>query len=286
MNATHATTHPQHRADMNATRATTHPQHQADMNAIRVVIADDQPLLRHSLAAVIDAQDGMTVVGEAGTGDEAVRLNAELRPDVVLMDIRMPGTDGIAATRRIVADMADMADMNGVPDVGSLSGVPGVSGVPEMGGVPDVGGGGGGSVKVIVLTMFELDEYVRAALQAGASGFLLKDAHPDQLLDAIRRVHEGESLFAPSVLTRLIEAYIAQPTGERPASLAALTERETEVLALVGRGLSNSEIATGLKISIKTVKTHVGNLLSKLQARDRAHLVIAAYESNLVEQTR
>ncbi|MFI7450081.1 response regulator [Nonomuraea sp. NPDC049714] len=220
------------------------------MNAICVVIADDQPLLRHSLAAVINAHDGMTVVGEAGTGDEAVRLNAELRPDVVLMDIRMPGTDGIAATRRIVADV------------------------------------GGGSVKVIVLTMFELDEYVRAALQAGASGFLLKDAHPDQLLDAIRRVHEGESLFAPSVLTRLIEAYIAKPTGERPASLAALTERETEVLALVGRGLSNSEIATGLKISIKTVKTHVGNLLSKLQARDRAHLVIAAYESNLVEQTR
>ena len=217
---------------------------------IHVVIADDQPLLRHSLAAVINASDGLTVVGEAGTGDEAVRLSAELHPDVVLMDIRMPGTDGIAATRSIAADA------------------------------------GSGSVKVIVLTMFELDEYVRAALQAGASGFLLKDSHPDQLLDAIRRVHLGESLFAPRVLARLIEAYIAQATWEKPVGLDALTERETEVLALVGRGLANGEIAARLTISIKTVKTHIGNLLSKLQARDRAHLVIAAYESNLVQPTR
>ncbi|PZG47352.1 DNA-binding response regulator [Spongiactinospora gelatinilytica] len=217
---------------------------------IRVLVADDQPLLRHSLAAVIDADDGMSVVGEAGTGEEAVRLCAERRPDVVLMDIRMPDTDGITATRRITADA------------------------------------GAGSVKVIVLTMFELDEYVRTALQAGASGFLLKDSHPAQLLDAIRRVHRGESLFAPSVLTRLIEAYLARPTGERPGGLAALTERETEVLALVGRGLSNDEIAASLTISIKTVKTHVGNLLSKLRARDRVHLVIAAYENDLVRPAR
>jgi DNA-binding NarL/FixJ family response regulator len=215
---------------------------------IRVVVADDQPLLRHSLAAVINAGDGMTVVGEAGTGEEAIRINAEVGPDVVLMDIRMPGTDGIAATRRITS--------------------------------------GGGTVKVIVLTMFELDEYVRAALQAGAVGFLLKDSHPDQLLDAIRRVHQGESLFAPQVLTRFVEAYLAQPGGGRPAGLEGLTGRETEVLALVGRGLSNGEIAARLTISIKTVKTHVGNLLSKLQARDRAHLVIAAYESDLVRSTR
>ncbi|MBE3015296.1 response regulator transcription factor [Microbispora sp. NEAU-D428] len=217
---------------------------------IRVVIADDQPLLRHSLAAVINANHDMAVVGEAGTGEEVVKLSADLHPDVVLMDIRMPGTDGIAATRRIMA------------------------------------GAGAESVKVIVLTMFELDEYVRAALQAGASGFLLKDSHPDKLLDAIRRTHQGESLFAPKVLTRLIEAYIAQPTVAKPGSLDALTVRETEVLTLVGHGLSNDEIAARLTISIKTVKTHIGNLLSKLQARDRAHLVIAAYESNLVQSTR
>lgn len=153
----------------------------------------------------------------------------------------------------------------------------------------DVADAGPGAVKVIVLTMFGLDEYVRAALQAGAGGFLLKDAHPDQLLDAIRRVHHGESRFAPRVLTRLIDAYLAQPAAPpagRPEGLAGLTERETEVLALVGRGLSNTEIAARLTISVKTVQTHIGNLLSKLQARDRTHLVIAAYENNLIDQGR
>ncbi|MEV7807334.1 response regulator transcription factor [Microbispora sp. NPDC088329] len=217
---------------------------------IRVVIADDQPLLRHSLAAVVNAGHDLTVAGEAGTGDEAVRLSAELRPDVVLMDIRMPGTDGITATRRIMADA------------------------------------GIGSVKVIALTMFGLDEYVRAALHAGASGFLLKDCHPRELLDAIRRTHHGESPFSPKVLSRIVEAYIAQPTGARPASLSLLTERETEVLTLVGHGLSNDEIAARLTISIKTVKTHIGSLLSKLRARDRAHLVIAAYDGGLVRPAR
>ncbi|GLX96534.1 response regulator transcription factor [Herbidospora sp. NBRC 101105] len=209
---------------------------------IRVVIADDQPLLRHSLAAVIGAQPDMAMAGEAGTGDEAVAVCATTRPDVVLMDIRMPGMDGIEATRRILA--------------------------------------AGAETRVIVLTMFELDEYVRAALLAGASGFLLKDAHPDRLLDAIRRVHQGESLLAPSVLERLIESYVSRPAPAK--SVKTLTERETEVLTLVGHGLSNDEIAARLTISIKTVKTHIGNLLSKLHARDRAHLVIAAYESDLV----
>ncbi|GAB1819527.1 response regulator [Herbidospora sp. RD11066] len=209
---------------------------------IRVVIADDQPLLRHSLAAVIDADPDMTMAGEAGTGDEAIRVCAAQAPDVVLMDIRMPGMDGIASTRHI---------MKAHP-----------------------------SIKIIVLTMFELDEYVRAALQAGAAGFLLKDAHPDRLLDAIRRVHQGESLLAPSVMERLIEAYVSRPTPAR--TVGSLTERETEVLTLVGHGLSNDEIAARLTISIKTVKTHIGHLLSKLHARDRAHLVIAAYESDLV----
>ncbi|NAS22220.1 response regulator [Herbidospora sp. NEAU-GS84] len=209
---------------------------------IHVVIADDQPLLRHSLAAVIGAQPDMAMAGEAGTGDEAVAVCAATRPDVVLMDIRMPGMDGIEATRRILA--------------------------------------AGDEARVIVLTMFELDEYVRAALLAGASGFLLKDAHPDRLLDAIRRVHQGESLLAPSVLERLIESYVSRPAPAK--SVKTLTERETEVLTLVGHGLSNDEIAARLTISIKTVKTHIGNLLSKLHARDRAHLVIAAYESRLV----
>ncbi|WP_061296507.1 response regulator transcription factor [Herbidospora cretacea] len=209
---------------------------------IRVVIADDQPLLRHSLAAVIDAAPGMAMAGEAGTGEEAIRVCASATPDVVLMDIRMPGMDGITATRAILGEHPTM--------------------------------------KIIVLTMFELDEYVRAALQAGAAGFLLKDAHPDRLLAAVRRVHEGESLLAPSVMERLIEAYVSRPAPAR--TVGTLTERETEVLTLVGHGLSNDEIAARLMISIKTVKTHIGHLLSKLHARDRAHLVIAAYESDLV----
>uniref|UniRef100_UPI002C7D9EB5 response regulator transcription factor n=1 Tax=Propioniciclava sp. TaxID=2038686 RepID=UPI002C7D9EB5 len=170
--------------------------------SIRVLIADDQPLLRHSLSTLIGGTSDLSVAGEAATGADAARRAAELVPDVILMDIRMPGGDGIEATRLITADPA-------------LSGC-----------------------RVLVLSMFELDEYVYGALRAGASGFLLKDAHPDQFLDAIRRIHAGESLFAPAILARLIEHYVNRPavTGQR---LDRLTERETEVLALVARGMSN-----------------------------------------------
>lgn len=212
---------------------------------VRVLIADDQPLLRHSLAILIGAAPDLAVVGEAGTGHDAARLARELAPDVILMDIRMPGGDGIEATRTITAD-------------------------------PDLAG-----CRVLVLSMFELDEYVYAALRAGASGFLLKDAHPDQLLDAIRRTSAGESLFAPAILTRLVEHYLRRPASTPARLLDMLTERETEVLALVARGLSNDEIAAALTISIKTVKTHIGNLLAKLHARDRTQLVITAYDTGL-----
>lgn len=214
--------------------------------AIRVLIVDDQSLLRSSLAIIIGDSDGLEVVGEAATGDEAVDRVRELVPDVVLMDIRMPGGDGIEATRRITSDPA-------------LT-----------------------STRVVVLTMFELDEYVHAALRAGASGFLLKDAPPTAVLDAIRRTHSGESLFSPSILTRLIETYLGHPHPTPHEVDDRITQRETEILTLVGRGLSNDDIARDLTISIKTVKTHIGNLLAKLSARDRAQLVIAAYDNNLV----
>lgn len=215
-------------------------------SAIRVLIADDQALLRHSLSVLVSATEDLTVVGEAGTGLEAVRLARDLVPDVILMDIRMPDGDGIEATRSITTD----------PDL------------PRC--------------RVLVLSMFELDEYVYGALHAGASGFLLKDAHPDGLLDAIRRTHAGESLFAPTILTRLVEHYVSRPAATPPGRLDALTERESEVLILVARGLSNDDIAATLTISIKTVKTHIGNLLTKLDARDRAQLVIAAYEHGVI----
>ncbi|WP_449281954.1 response regulator [Leucobacter sp.] len=218
---------------------------EVSLPVIRVLIADDQPLLRHSLALLIGSTTDLAVVAEAGTGEDTTRLARELVPDVILMDIRMPGGDGIETTRTITAD-------------------------PALAGC-----------RVLVLSLFELDEYVYGALRAGASGFLLKDARPDELLDAIRRTHSGESRFAPAILTRLIEHYTTRPAAP-VRRLDRLTERETEVLALVARGLSNSEIATDLTISIKTVKTHIGSLLAKLHARDRTHLVITAYESGLV----
>jgi DNA-binding NarL/FixJ family response regulator len=220
---------------------------------VGVLVVDDQPLIRHSLRIIIDGAPGLSVVGEAGTGADAVSHAVQLRPDVVLMDIRMPGGDGIEATRRITGDS-------------SL-----------------------GRTRVLVLSMFELDEYVHAALRAGASGFLLKDAEPARLVDAVRRTHCGESLFAPSILTRLVAHYVdrrtpwdAGPGSRTRRGTDVLTERETEVLTQVGKGLSNEEIAQTLTISMGTVKSHIGSLLAKLQARDRAQLVIAAYDYCLV----
>ncbi|MEV4220494.1 response regulator transcription factor [Nonomuraea sp. NPDC049725] len=225
-----------------------------DRRPISVLLADDEPLLRKSLRIVIDSQPDLRVAGEAATGSEAVRAARELAPDVVLMDIRMPDGDGIHATRRITADPALAA------------------------------------VRVVVLTMFELDEYVYGALRAGAGGFLLKDAHPEALLDAVRRVHGGEALFAPSVLKKLVEHYVTAPAAgaaKPPASSLRdrLTPRETDVLVLIARGLSNDEIAASLHLSGNTIKTHISSLLAKLHARDRAQLVIAAYRSGLATVT-
>lgn len=217
-----------------------------DPPAIRVLIADDQTLLRHSLATLIDNAPDLTVIGQAATGHDAVHRARELTPDVILMDIRMPGGDGIDATATITTD-------------------------PTL-----------TRSRILVLSMFELDEYVYAALRAGASGFLLKDAHPHQLLDAIRRTHHGESLFAPSILTRLVEHYVRRSTHTPTHTLDTLTPRETETLALIARGLSNDDIAATLTISVKTVKTHIGSLLTKLPARNRAQLVITAYETGLI----
>jgi DNA-binding NarL/FixJ family response regulator len=215
---------------------------------VRVLIADDQQLLRASFAVLVGAAAGLEVVGEAGDGLQAVEQATALRPDVVLMDIRMPGLDGIEATRRI------------------------------CGAAPTAG------VKVLILTTFDLDAYVFSALRAGASGFLLKDTPAGDLLTAIRVVAGGEALLAPSVTRRLIGEFARQPRPRRqPARpLNGITAREREVLRLIGQGLSNTEIADHLVISMATVKTHVGQLLAKLHARDRAQLVIAAYEGGLV----
>ncbi|QFG27277.1 response regulator transcription factor [Actinomadura sp. WMMB 499] len=212
---------------------------------MRVLVADDQALLRGSFRALIETAPGLSAVGEAADGAEAVRRVRELRPDVVLMDVRMPGMDGIEATRRIRTES---------------------------------------EVRVLILTMFDLDAYVFAALRAGASGFLLKDVPPADLLAAVRVVASGEGLLAPTVTRRLIEEFARRPEpGRAPVrGLDGVTAREREVLTLVGRGLSNGEIADHLHLSLATVKTYVGRLLAKLHARDRAQLVIVAYESGLV----
>jgi DNA-binding NarL/FixJ family response regulator len=215
---------------------------------IRVAVADDQALVRSGFTVLLRSADDIEVVGEAGTGHEAVDLVAAERPDVVLMDIRMPEMDGIEATRRIVAS-----------EVGT---------------------------RILVLTTFDLDEYVFGALRAGASGFLLKDTQPEELLSAIRVVAGGEALLAPSVTRRLIEQFAepepaAAPPRTLPAGLATLTEREVEVLAVVARGRSNAEIAEELFMAHATAKTHVSRLLTKLDCRDRAQLVMVAYEAGI-----
>ncbi|RKT51901.1 LuxR family two component transcriptional regulator [Saccharothrix australiensis] len=217
---------------------------------IRVVLADDQVLVRAGFRLLLDTEDGFEVVGEAGDGAEALRLAREHRPDVVVMDIRMPGTDGLVATRLVCAEL------------------------PE--------------VKVLVLTTFDVDEYVFEALRAGASGFLLKDTDPVELLHALRVVARGEALLAPSVTRRLIEEFAARPEHRRPdpGALRELTAREREILALVAGGLSNDEIAAHLVISPATSRTHVSRVMTKLGARDRAQLVVLAYESGLVRPRR
>ena len=215
---------------------------------IRVLVADDQLLVRAGFGVLVDSAPDLEVVGEAGNGAEAVELARRERPDVVLMDIRMPRLDGLEATRRIVADEP-------------LAGV-----------------------RVLVLTTFDLDEYVYEALRAGASGFLLKDTPPADLLAAIRVVAAGDALLAPGVTRRLIAEFARrpEPTTVTPAALAGLTDREREVLVLVARGLTNAEIAERLVVSTATAKTHVSRVLAKLQARDRAQLVMLAYETGLV----
>jgi len=219
---------------------------------IRVVLADDQALVRAGFRALLQSAPDMQVVGEAPSGDEAVRLVEQTTPDVVLMDIRMPGLDGLEATRQIV-------------------------GRPVL-----------GDVRVVILTTFETDEYVFEALRAGASGFLLKDIEPTDLLQAVRVVAAGEALLSPSVTRRLIAEFAARPERARvaPEALRELTEREREVLALVAAGLSNDEIASELVITPATAKTHVSRVLAKLGARDRAQLVVLAYESGLVAPGR
>ncbi|MBB5154395.1 response regulator [Saccharopolyspora phatthalungensis] len=213
---------------------------------VRVLLVDDQELMRMGFRMVLDAQDDLEVVGEAGNGADAVELAEALQPDVVLMDVRMPVLDGVEATRRIVA-----AD----------------------------------SAKVLVMTTFDLDEYALSALRSGASGFLLKDTPPESLVTAVRSVASGDAVVAPSVTKRLLDRFLGAHGGRlRDASvLDVLTDREREVLVLVAKGLSNAEIAGKLFLSGATVKTHLGRILSKLDIRDRVQAVVLAYETGLVK---
>ena len=215
---------------------------------IRVLIADDQAMVRQGFGALLAAQPDLLVVGDAENGEAAVVRARELDPDVVLMDVRMPVLDGLEATRRLL------------------------------------GPGRGSRPKVLILTTFDLDDYVYEALRAGASGFLLKDAPADELVHAVRVVASGEALLAPSVTRRLIAEFTARPRADRPrpAALNALTPRETDVLRLIARGRSNQEIASDLVVAEQTVKTHIGRILAKLNLRDRAQAVVFAYETGLV----
>jgi DNA-binding NarL/FixJ family response regulator len=214
---------------------------------IRVLVADDQALVRGSFRILVNTASDLATVGEAATGTEAIELARREKPDVVLMDIRMPDLDGIEATRQITTS-------------------------PET-----------SDVRILILTTFDLDEYVFAALRAGASGYLIKDTPPADLLAAIRVIAAGEALLAPRITRRLIAEFTSRPdSARRPAALAEVTDREREVLTLIGLGMSNSEISARLHVSMSTAKTHVGRLLMKLGARDRAQLVIAAYDAGLV----
>jgi DNA-binding NarL/FixJ family response regulator len=220
---------------------------------IRTVIVDDQPLVLAGLQSIFQHVEDIAVVGEASDGRSALQLARTERPDVILMDIRMPIMDGLEATRLITNE-------------------------------PDLGG-----VRVLILTTFDLDEYVYAALQAGASGFLLKDAPPERIFDAVRVITAGEALLAPGATRRLIESFLDQQSAARPDAvrrLATLTDREREVLALVGRGMSNAEISDQLVVSEATTKTHISRAMAKLGARDRAQLVVLAYEGGLVHPGR
>jgi DNA-binding NarL/FixJ family response regulator len=218
-----------------------------EAGAIKILIADDQALVRGGMRMILEVDPGIEVVGEAADGREAVEAVRLYRPDVVLMDVRMPNMDGIAATRRILA-------------------------------------AGSGAPRVLILTTFDLDEYVYDAMKAGAGGFLLKNAPPDQLVEAVWCVARGEALLAPDITRRLIEHYVSAPRAgtEPPAELEDLTERELEVLRLIAGGASNAEIAATLYIGEGTVKTHVSRVLAKLGLRDRVQAVVLAYESGLV----
>ncbi len=212
---------------------------------VQVLIVDDQALMRTGFRMILEAEEDLEVVGEAADGLEAVERTARTRPDVVLMDVRMPNLDGVQATRRILE-------------------------------------GPGEAPRVLILTTFDLDEYVYDSLRAGASGFLLKDAPPEELVAAIHVLAAGDALLAPSVTRRLLTEFAARPGARRPAELDELTARETEVLRLLAKGLSNSEIAGELYLGETTVKTHVGHVLMKLGVRDRVQAVVLAYESGLV----
>ena len=231
----------------------------SDDSRIRIVIADDQELVRAGFTMVINSQPDMQVVGQASNGDEAIRLAERLMPDIVLMDVRMPGMDGITATEHITR--------------------------MDNGGRP---------IRVIILTTFDLDEYVMAAIHAGASGFLLKDSEPETLLRSIRTVYQGNAIIAPTATKRLIEKMLepnfhVTPAAPAPSAdytdpeLESLTDREREVLVEIAHGLSNQEIADKLFISLPTVKTHVAHILQKINARDRVQAVVFAYENHLVQ---
>jgi DNA-binding NarL/FixJ family response regulator len=224
------------------------------MTVIRVLLADDQDLVRAGLRLIIDRAPGLAVVGEASNGTEAVRLARETRADVVLMDIRMPGLDGLSATRRIMAE-------------------------------DDLAG-----VKVLILTTFEVDQYVFEAVRSGASGFLGKGARPEVLVEGIRTVARGDALLSPSATRGLIARFLTLhdpgPSQQPPPEIAALTDREREVVALIGEGMSNAEIADQLSLSPLTVKTHANHAMAKVGARDRAQLVVLAYQAGLARTPR